>query len=57
MSPQAARMFALGTGFIAVVAVCVATLMGMRLHKTRAAVSALQSAEGCLQPAAPARSP
>ncbi|MBL9101088.1 MAG: hypothetical protein JNL82_09030 [Myxococcales bacterium] len=57
MSPQAARMFALGTGFIAVVAVCVATLMGMRLHKTRAAVSALQGAEGCLQPAAPARSP
>lgn len=57
MSPSAARLFALGTGFIAVVAVCVATLMGLRLHRTRAAVLYLQNNEGCLQPAAPARTP
>lgn len=57
MSPTAARWFALGTGFIAVVAVCVATLMGLRLHRTRAALGYLQHTEGCVPAAAPTRSP
>jgi len=57
MSKAAARWFALGTGFIAVLAVCVAALMGLRLHKTRAALSYLQHTEGCVPAAAPAKTP
>lgn len=53
MSPTAARWFALGTGFIAVIAVCVAALMGLRLHRARATLSYLQHTEGCLPAAAP----
>lgn len=48
MSPAAARRFALGTGFIAVIAVCIAVLIGLRLHQTRASVSYLKQTEGCL---------
>ncbi len=57
MSPAAARRFALGTGFIAVVAVCMAVLIGLRLHRTRAALSYLKHAEGCLPAAASTRTP
>lgn len=56
MSPSAARWFALGTGFIAVIAVCVAALMGLRLHDTRAALSNLRHTAGCV-PAAASSSP
>lgn len=57
MSPVAARRFALGTSVIAVIAVCVAALISLRLHRTRAAISYLQHTEGCLPPAASARTP
>nr|WP_293178913.1 hypothetical protein [Nannocystis sp.] len=57
MSPVGARRFALGTGFIAVVAVCMAVLIGLRLHRTRAALSYLKHAEGCLPSAASTRTP
>jgi hypothetical protein len=56
MNPAAARWFALCTGFLAVVAVCTAVLMGLRMHRMRASVSHLQHMEGCL-PAAPAKAP
>ena len=57
MSPATARRFALGTGFIAVLAVCLAVLIGLRLHRTRAALSDLKHTEGCLPAAASTRAP
>jgi len=57
MSPVTARRFALGTAAIAVLAVCLAALLALRLHRTRAALTYLQHAEGCLPSAAPERSP
>ncbi len=56
MSSSAARWFALSTGVLAVVAVCMAALMGLRMHQTRTSLSHLQHMEGCL-PAAPASVP
>lgn len=46
MSPNAARWFAIGTGLLALVAVCVAALMGLRLHKTRTALLQAKQ-DGC----------
>jgi NAD/NADP transhydrogenase alpha subunit len=55
VSPSAARWFALGTGTLALFAVCVAVLMGARLHKTRSALIQLKQHEGCIS--APALTP
>jgi hypothetical protein len=56
VNPTAARWFALCTGFLAVVAVCMMVQMGLRLHRTRTSFSHLQHMEGCL-PAAPEKAP
>lgn len=55
MNPSAARWFAIGTGLLALAAVCVAMLMVARLHRTRSALVQLGQPETCV--AAPAAAP
>lgn len=57
MNPSTARLFALGTGFLALVSVFVAALMAMRTQRLHDEVMRLRHDDSCPVAAAPTRSP
>ncbi len=57
MNPSTVRWFVLGTGLLALVSVSVATMIGLRLHRTRIELANLKQDDTCPQPTGEARTP